>query len=113
MSGLEKVYQRSPKHFHYIFLWTPFINNRVFNASTEPDYYLKYSEIYEFSAYVHTHPIHLHVNHYQLTQNVPSNGFLGMKGDWFDTFAAESNFTFRMKTSDFDDTHVVVQLVVS
>ena len=88
------------------------LNNRVFNSSNEPDYYINYDEIYEFTVESDTHPIHLHVNHFQLAEDVPdssaSKGFLGEKGDWFDVFAPLSEFTFRMKAYDFEDTHIVV-----
>ena len=88
------------------------INNRVFNLSNEADYYLEFEEIYEFTGYTQTHPLHIHVNHFQLAEDAPdsgpSQGFLGLKGDWFDVFGAEDSFVFRMKAYDFDDTHAVV-----
>ena len=82
-------------------------NNHMFNMSMPPEYYMNYNEIYEINAATHTHPLHQHVNPFQLTQSV-SSGLLGQKGDWFDTFASMGSFTYRTRTADFDDTNVVV-----
>ena len=47
------------------------------------------------------HPMHNHINPFQLMHNVGDEGFMAMKGDWRDTLGYAGTFTFRIITLDF------------
>mmetsp|Transcript_58114 Transcript_58114/g.92323 ORF Transcript_58114/g.92323 Transcript_58114/m.92323 type:complete len:220 (-) Transcript_58114:147-806(-) len=86
--------------------WTA-INFRRFSME-QPLLYVLPNAIYEFKASAKgPHPMHNHVNPFQVMENVGSEGFMAMKGDWRDTFGYSGTYTFRIITLDFVGRNII------
>ena len=67
---------------------------------------ISYATIYEFYILSDGHPFHIHVNPFQVQQDLLS-GYIAKRGDWMDTLGyrelsdVKTDYAIRMNTQDF------------